>query len=451
MEVKTADETGVSLRTVGWYGTVTVLALALVTAPALLSGAYATALRTVLLVLLIGLVGRTYLGAVLAFRSASPPDVELTDPPTVSVVIPAYNEGPVIADTLDAALAVEYPTDRLEIVACYEAASTDDTEEIVKRYADDHEEIVAIERDEEGGGKAKATNYALQHASGEIIASIDADHEFAPDAVERAVRYFVADEDIWCVKGRCYGSNPTDSLLALHATVERHIAELADLFGREVFGGFTIFGGGQAFFRRELFDRLGAFDEEILVEDVDMSARIHEAGKRIRVDPDVVTYEENPATLSAWWSQRTRWARGWMQVAVRYLPRLPFDSTLTRRARFDAAYTFVYALVPVVTVVAAPMLLLDRTLLAGGTYLPYDWLLWGLVGVAPFLTSLLIFVRDYRHGYGHHPAELLAAVTLWGYLFGQGVVYVTSFLDEFVFDRESVYVTTTRADTPVDD
>jgi len=76
---------------------------------------------------------------------------------------------------------------------------------------------------------------------------------------------------------------------------------------------------------------------------------------------------------------------------------------------------------------------------------------WALVGVAPFLTSLLIFVRDYRHGYGHHPAELLAAVTLWGYLFGQGVVYVTSFLDEFVFDRESVYVTTTRADTPVDD
>jgi len=179
-----------------------------------------------------------------------------------------------------------------------------------------------------------------------------------------------ADEDTWCVKGRCYGSNPTDSLLALHATVERHIAELADLFGREVLGGFTIFGGGQTFFRRELFDELGAFDEEILVEDIDMSARIHAAGKRLRVDPDVVTYEENPATLSAWWSQRTRWARGWMQVAVRYLPRLPFDSTLSRRARFDAAYTFVYALVPVITIVAAPMLLLDRTVLTGGTFLP---------------------------------------------------------------------------------
>jgi cellulose synthase/poly-beta-1,6-N-acetylglucosamine synthase-like glycosyltransferase len=448
MEVKTAEEAGVSLRGALRYTAVAAALVALPLIPALLSPLYARALRTVLLVLLLGLVGRTLLGAVLAFRRADPPDGLPEEPPSVSVVVPAYNEEPVLADTIEAALAVEYPGE-LEVVVCYEAASTDRTAEIAEAYDDAHPSVRAVERDEPGGGKARATNYALGYATGDVIASIDADHEFAPDAVRRAVRWFADDEDVWCVKGRCYGRNPTDSLLALHATVERHIAELADLFGRQALDGFTIFGGGQAFFRAELFEELGAFDDTVLVEDVDMSARIHAAGRDLRVDPGVVTYEENPATLSSWWSQRSRWARGWMQVAVRYLPSLPRDRTLGPVARADAAYTFAYALVPVVLVLAAPLFVLDRTLLAGGTLLPagWAWPLWTLVGVAPLLCSALVFLRDRRYGHEHHPAELAAAVTLWGYLFGQSIVYVVAFLDEFVFDADSVYVTTARSES----
>ena len=446
MEVKTAEEAGVSLHGALRYAAVAVVLVAVPLVPALLSPLYARLLRTLLLVLLLGLVGRTLLGAVLSFKRHDPPDGLPEDPPSVSVVIPAYNEEPVLADTIEAALAVDYPGE-LEVVVCYEAASTDRTADVAERYDDTHDAVRAVERDEPGGGKARATNYALSYATGDVIASIDADHQFDPAAVRRAVRWFAADEDVWCVKGRCYGRNPSDSVLALHATVERHIAELADLFGRQAVGGFTIFGGGQAFFRAELFDELGLFDDSVLVEDVDMSARIHAAGKDLRVDPGVVTYEENPATLSSWWSQRSRWARGWMQVAVRYLPSLPRDRTLGTVARADAAYTFLYALVPVVLVLAAPLFVLDRTLLAGGTLLPagLEWPLWTLVGVAPLVASTLVFLRDYRYGHGHHPLELLAAVTLWGYLFGQSVVYVVAFLKEFVFDADSVYVTTGRS------
>jgi len=446
MEVKTAEEAGISLRSALRYVAVAAALVAVPLVPALLSPLYARVLRTLLLVLLLGLVGRTLLGAVLSFQGGDPPAGLPEDPPSVSVVVPAYNEEPVLADTIEAALAVDYPGD-LEVVVCYEAASTDRTAAIAERYDDAHDAVRAVERDEPGGGKARATNYALAYATGDVVASIDADHQFAPDAVGRAVRWFAADEDVWCVKGRCYGRNPTDSLLALHATVERHIAELADLFGRQAVGGFTIFGGGQAFFRAELFEELGAFDDSVLVEDVDMSARIHAAGRDLRVDPGVVTYEENPATLSSWWSQRSRWARGWMQVAVRYLPSLPRDRTLGPVARADAAYTFLYALVPVVLVLAAPLFVLDRTLLAGGTLLPtvLEWPLWTLVGAAPLLCSGLVFLRDYRYGHGHHPLELAAAVTLWGYLFGQSVVYVVAFLREFVFRADSVYVTTGRS------
>jgi cellulose synthase/poly-beta-1,6-N-acetylglucosamine synthase-like glycosyltransferase len=448
MKVQTADAAGVSLRKVVVYGLTATLLIGALVLPVFVSVAYERTLRTVLLLLLLGLVGRTYLSSLLAFARTDPPGGLPDDLPLVSVVIPAYNEEPVLADTIEAALALDYPRDRLEIVVCYEADSTDRTAAIARRYGQAYDAVVAVERDEPGGGKAKATNYALQYASGDLIASIDADHEFAPDAVDRAVRWFEADEDIWCVKGRCYGRNPTDSVLALHATVERHIAELADLFGRQVFGGFTIFGGGQAFFRAELFDELGSFDEEILVEDIDMSARIHAHGKRLQVDPYILTFEENPVTLSGWWSQRSRWARGWMQVAVRHLGPLSRNRTLGLRQRADAIYTFSYALVPVLLVLVAPLFVLDLVVLDGGTYLPSGGHLWTVIGAAPAVCSYLIFARDYREGYSHHPAEYVAAFTLWFYFFFQSIVYLVAFLDEFVFDQEAVYITTSRSGAP---
>ncbi|MFB6205384.1 MAG: glycosyltransferase family 2 protein [Haloglomus sp.] len=448
MKVKTADAAGVSPRKVLLYGLTTAALVGALTLPALVSVAYERTLRTVLLVLLLGLVGRILLSSLLAFARTDPPGELPEDLPLVSVVIPAYNEEPVLADTIEAALALDYPRECLEIVVCYEAGSTDRTAEIAERYGNGHDAVEAVERDEPGGGKAKAINYALQYATGDLIASIDADHEFAPDAVSRGVRWFESDDDIWCVKGRCYGRNPTDSLLALHATVERHIAELADLFGRQVFGGFTIFGGGQAFFRAELFDELGTFDEDVLVEDIDMSARIHAHGKRLQVDPYILTFEENPATLSGWWNQRSRWARGWMQVAVRHLLPLARNPTLDLRERADAIYTFSYAILPVLLVLVAPLFVLDQLVLDSSTWIPYDGVLWTAIGFAPVTCASLVFIRDWREGYSHHPAEYLAAFTLWFYLFFQSVVYLVAFLDEFVFDQEAVYVTTSRSGTP---
>lgn len=450
MKVQTADAVGVPGRKIVLYGVITFAFIATAILPALVYPTYAMALRTLVLVLLLGLVCRTYAGALLSFTSVDPPAAFPEDPPTVSVVIPAYNEEPVLADTIEAALDVDYPSDLLEIVVCYEADSTDATGDIAEQYDAEHALVKAVERDEPGGGKAMAMNYAFRYATGEIIACIDADHEYEPSAIRRAVRWFESDEDIWCVTGRCYGRNPTDSLWALHATVERHIAELADLFGREVFGGFTIFGGGQVFFRRELLDELGDYDREVLVEDIDMSARIHAAGKDLRVDPEIITYEENPDTFEAWWSQRTRWARGWMQVAARYLPSLAFDGTLSGRARADVAYTFAYAIVPVILVLAAPLIVLQVFGFGHATFLPYDSVIGLVVGLGPFISSMLVFVRDRLHGHSHHPMELVAALTLWFYMFVQSAVYVSSFLDEFVFQKESVFVTTTRAE-PADD
>jgi cellulose synthase/poly-beta-1,6-N-acetylglucosamine synthase-like glycosyltransferase len=474
MEVKTVDETSLSFRKITTYTMITGVLVAAFLLPTFVIGVYGgieiygKVLRTLLLLAIIGLVGRTLVSSVLAFSQSDPPEIEDdTDLPDVSVVVPAYNEEPVLPETIEACKGLDYPSEKLEVVLCYEASSTDRTAEIAEQAAADDSRFKAVKRDEPGGGKAKATNFALKHATGDIIASIDADHQFKPNAVRRAVAWFLSDDDIWCLKGRCYGHNPTDSVLSLHATVERHIAEKADLFAREVVNGFTIFGGGQAFFRKEVFEEIGDFDEEILVEDIDMSARIHSYGKELHMDPRVITYEENPATLSGWWNQRKRWARGWMQVAVRYLPTLPRDSSVSRRKKIDAVYTFVYALVPVLFLPMLSMPILDfvaGTALAtfsslpsalvtvlefvsgisGSSLIPGASLIWSFTSVAPIIVSYLIFVQDWMDGEKHHPIEFLAAFTLWPYLVFQCVVYIAAFIDEFILDKESIYVTTSR-------
>lgn len=448
MEVETAESQQFSIREGIRYLAAMLPIMGLLYAPALVAPSWIRLLTTVMLVALLGLTGRALLSAVFAFAQPATPDLDSTvELPEVSVVIPAYNEAAVLPATIEACRNLEYPAEKLEVVLCYEADSVDDTEAICKAAAADDERFVAVERDEPGGGKAKATNYALQYATGEIIASIDADHRFKPDAIRRAVAWFQQDEDIWCIKGRCYGDNADDSLLSLHATVERHIAEKGDLFAREVFGGFTIFGGGQAFFRATLFDELGDFDEDVLVEDIDMSSKIHEHGKQLRVDPSIVTYEENPATLQSWWSQRKRWARGWMQVAFRYLTRLPRSANVSPVARFDSAFTFFYALVPVFVAFTIPLLGLEFVGINTDTYLPFEVWLWRLLAVSPAFAVGCVFLQDYRDGFTHDWREYLAPATLWFYLALQSVVYAVSFIDEVVFGRPSVYVTTARVDS----
>jgi hypothetical protein len=137
-----------------------------------------------------------------------------------------------------------------------------------------------------------------------------------------------------------------------------------------------------------------------------------------------------------------------MQVAVRHLLPLSRNDTLGLRQRADAIYTFSYALLPVLLVLVAPLFVLDRIALPHTTWLPYDTVLWTIIGLGPVVCSYLIFARDWREGYSHHPAEYLAAFTLWFYFFFQSIVYVVAFLDEFVFDTESVYVTTSRSGAP---
>lgn len=440
VEVLTPQETSVSRRSL-----VTVAVSAAVAtgfaAVALAAPTLGRALGSVLLGFGVVLAARAVGSALLAFVRRSPPAP--ADParslPTVSVVVTAYDEADVLAGTIRACLALDYPEDRLELIVVFESASTDGTASIAAAADARDPRVTAVERDGPPGGKAAATNVGLAHATGDVLVVLDADQRPEPGALGRAVRWF-RDDDVWCVKGRCFGTNADASVVALCATVERAIAERCEFYARDLVSGFTLFTGGQAFFRATALERLGPFDETILLEDLDMAVRIARAGGEVRVDPGVVTTETNPTTWRAWWHQRKRWARGGMQVAARYLGLSARSDPPSLRTRVDFDATVGGLVVLPVLALAVPGVALAR-LRADVVLGPLGAAALGFLLATPGVLSGLLFLLDARDGRGHAPREYAAPLLLWPYFGVQCCVVVAAFVEEFVLRRPVQYVT----------
>ncbi|MDN5367148.1 MAG: poly-beta,6-N-acetyl-D-glucosamine synthase, partial [Candidatus Diapherotrites archaeon] len=114
------------------------------------------------------------------------PDEKL---PTVSIVVPAYNEGENIGETIESLLRLNYPKDKMEIIVV-DDGSTDNTYDVAKRYEG---ETVRVIR-KENGGKSSALNMGIKHARGEIIACMDADSVATPDSLRVLVEYILEED-----------------------------------------------------------------------------------------------------------------------------------------------------------------------------------------------------------------------------------------------------------------
>lgn len=115
--------------------------------------------------------------------------------PTLSMIIAAYNEAGGIAAKLDNVLSLDYPREQLEVVVASDGSS-DETDAIVRRYADQRVRLLSLPRQ----GKIPALNAAVAAATGELLVFSDANSMYAPDALRALVRPF-ADAEVGGVAG----------------------------------------------------------------------------------------------------------------------------------------------------------------------------------------------------------------------------------------------------------
>src|SRR5262245_4009345 len=109
--------------------------------------------------------------------------------PSVTVVIPLFNEGAGIAETLRSVLGSDYPADRLDVI-CVDDCSSDDSHQRAAEVAGESSGRLVVMRNVTNLGKRQSIIQAVRRSESEIIVSVDSDVVVDPAAVRQLVRRF---------------------------------------------------------------------------------------------------------------------------------------------------------------------------------------------------------------------------------------------------------------------
>jgi cellulose synthase/poly-beta-1,6-N-acetylglucosamine synthase-like glycosyltransferase/spore germination protein YaaH/peptidoglycan/xylan/chitin deacetylase (PgdA/CDA1 family) len=227
--------------------------------------------------------------------------------PMVSVLIPAYNEEPVITRTIGAVLASEYP--RLEAIVV-DDGSTDETFRLIQERFGEEPRVRLIHQANQG--KAAALNRALAEATGPIIVTIDADTWIEPATVAKLVRHF-ADPRVAAVAGNVKVGN-RDRWLTRWQALEYITSQNLEKRAFDLLNCITVVPGAVGALRRDLVREAGGFPADTVAEDTDLTLAIRRHGWRIVYDEEAIGHTEVPATTEALVHQRFRWTFGTLQA-----------------------------------------------------------------------------------------------------------------------------------------
>jgi peptidoglycan/xylan/chitin deacetylase (PgdA/CDA1 family)/spore germination protein YaaH/GT2 family glycosyltransferase len=232
----------------------------------------------------------------------APPDFT----PSVSVIIPAYNEARVIAASIERVLASDYPA--LQVIVA-DDGSSDGTSAVVARAFGSDPRVTLLTL--VNGGKAAALNRALREARGKVVIALDADTQFEPATIRRLARWF-ADPRIGAVAGDARVGNRVN-LVTRWQAVEYITAQNLERRALAGFDAMTVVPGAVGAWRRATLDAVGGYPEDTLAEDQDLTIAVQRAGWRVTYDPLAVAWTEAPESFAALAKQRYRWAFGTLQ------------------------------------------------------------------------------------------------------------------------------------------
>ncbi|MDE2618765.1 MAG: glycosyltransferase, partial [Sphingomonadales bacterium] len=245
-------------------------------------------------------------GLALLPRRARPREPGTPYRPTVTVIIPAYNEERVIESSIRRVLDSDYP--ELEIIVANDG-SKDRTNAIVAAAFGDEPRVRLMTL--VNGGKAAALNRALATASGEIIVALDADTQFEQACITRLVRWF-ADPRIGAVAGNAKVGNRVN-LVTHWQAVEYVTAQNIERRALTRFDAIMVVPGAVGAWRRTALDAVGGYPEDTLAEDQDLTIAVQRKGWKIAYDEQAVAWTEAPESFAALAKQRFRWSFGTLQ------------------------------------------------------------------------------------------------------------------------------------------
>ncbi|MEN9649329.1 MAG: hypothetical protein RL094_296 [Candidatus Parcubacteria bacterium] len=231
--------------------------------------------------------------------------------PTVTILVPVFNEERTVENTIRSLLGLNYPAEHLKIMVV-DDGSKDNTWNLVQKYKD-HPQILLHKK--ENGGKYTALNYGIEQSDSEFIGCLDADSFVDPEALNHILPYFDTPETM-AVTPTMKILNP-DNMLRLMQNAEYNMGT----FIRKIFGALDaqyVTPGPFSIFRRDIFSKIGNYKHAHNTEDLEMALRLQDHHYKIANAHKAIVYTVGPPTLYKLYKQRVRWTGGFIQNAIDY-------------------------------------------------------------------------------------------------------------------------------------
>ncbi|WP_265445790.1 glycosyltransferase [Flexivirga meconopsidis] len=340
--------------------------------------------------------------------------------PLVSIIVPSYNEEPVLGNCVRAILGGDY--ENLEIILV-DDGSTDRTADIAAELAAQHPRVRAISQ--ANAGKGAALNAGIAASAGDVLMFVDADGIFATDTVRRMLAAFVSPT----VGAVCGDDRPVN----LDRT-QTHLLAILNHAGTgmvrralHLMGCLPIVSGNIGAFPRHVIEEVGTFNTETIGEDLELTWRVHRGGYRVAFEPRAVVYAEAPSTIRNLWRQRVRWSRGLFQT-------MRIHRSMIGNPRYG---TFgPYLVVNTLTMIVAPLVQLVVLAclpfaVADGTTARLSLTTWALIGWLGLTTSIAVVVLSTALNGSLRDLRFAWTLLLWPlYSTGMALVVVTGLWQE---------------------
>ncbi len=242
------------------------------------------------------------------------PALEESEVPSVSLLIPAFNEEARLLQKISNLREMDYPPEKVQIVFVSDG-STDGTNEFLKGVGDPNIEAIFLSC---RSGKAVALNQAVLHARHEILAFSDASTLFASDTLRKLSRHF-SDGRVGAVCGalRFQASAESQQTEGVYWKYESMIRLMETRLGA------TLTASGAAYaLRRSAYIPLAP---GTVLDDFVIPMNARKAGYRVLYDPEAIATDYAPESIKGEFTRRVRLATGSF-ASLMFLLRVPMGA-----------------------------------------------------------------------------------------------------------------------------
>ena len=245
------------------------------------------------------------------------------DLPFITILLPVMDEAEMMPQLAAAMARLDYPADRLECMVLLEAPDRSTPISAMQTQWPNFCRLLSVPAGSPQT-KARACNYALRQARGDLLVIFDAEDQPHPSQLREAVRRFARyDNSLACLQAPLQIAPQRGDWLENQFALEYALLFnfILPCLGRA--NGALPLGGSSNYFRLSALRAVAGWDDYNLTEDADLGMRLAQAGYRIYT-LKLPTYENAPHRPIIWHRQRTRWLSGHIQTLHTQISETPY-------------------------------------------------------------------------------------------------------------------------------